>query len=99
MEMDKKLLPIGSVVQLADSTALVMVTGYLPVRPSEPGRLWDYSGFKFPLGYTDDDQIYCFNEDQVQIVYAYGYRDIEYEIFMSRLKESLEKMSGQSENS
>ena len=34
-----ELLPIGSVVQLEDSTALVMISGYLPIVPSEPNRV------------------------------------------------------------
>ena len=89
MGKGNELLPIGSVVQLEDSTALVMIAGYLPIAPSEPDRIWNYSGFKFPLGYTDNEDIYCFDQEQIQAVYAYGYRDIEYDIFMSRLEETI----------
>lgn len=85
--MNKEILPIGSVVQLANSTALVMVAGYLPVSPSRPDYVWDYSGFKFPIGYTDNELVYCFDHDQIQIVYAYGYKDVEEEVFISKLKE------------
>ena len=83
--MDKELLPIGSVVQLENSTALVMVAGYLPVAPSRPDYIWDYSGFRFPIGFTDNDAVYCFDHRQIQVVYAYGYKDIEEDIFMGKL--------------
>ena len=83
--MDKELLPIGSVVQLENSTALVMVAGYLPVAPSRPDYIWDYSGFRFPIGFTDNDAVYCFDHSQIQVVYAYGYKDIEEDIFMGKL--------------
>lgn len=89
-----ELLPIGSVVQLEDSTALVMISGYLPIVPSEPNRVWNYSGFRFPLGYTDDEDIYCFDHSQIQVVYAYGYRDIEHDIFASKLSDALQKYAG-----
>lgn len=90
--MARELLPIGSVVQLADSTALVMVSGYLPVVPSRPDYVWDYSGFKFPIGYTDDEAIYCFDSEQIEIVYAHGYKDIEEEIFMNKLMEAQDQV-------
>lgn len=86
--MNKELLPIGSVVALKNSTALAMIAGYLAVTQSDPERVWDYSGFRFPIGYTSDEEIYCFNHDQIETIYAYGYRDIEADIFMNRLKQA-----------
>lgn len=92
--MNQELLPVGSVVQLADSTALVMIAGYLPMSGEQRDTLWDYSGFRFPIGYTDDEDIYYFNHEQIETVYAYGYRDVESDIFMSRLRSALEKAAG-----
>lgn len=83
--MAKDFLPIGTVVKLAGSTALVMVAGYLPVAQSSPDYVWDYSGFKFPTGYMDDEDIYFFDHTQIETIYSYGYKDIEQEMFMSRL--------------
>lgn len=85
--MTSEMLPIGSVVQLQDSESLAMIIGYLPVTPTRPGYVWDYSGVRFPIGYTDDDLIFCFDREQIVTVYAHGYMDIEEEIFMSRLNE------------
>lgn len=87
-QMDKELLPIGSVVSLKNSNALVMIAGYLAVTRSDPERVWDYSGFRFPIGYTSDEEIYCFNCGQIEVVYAYGYRDIETDMFIGRLKQA-----------
>ena len=86
--MDKELLPIGSVVALKNSAALVMIAGYLAVTRANPEQVWDYSGFRFPIGYTSDEEIYCFNREQIEIVYAYGYRDIETDMFMGRLRQA-----------
>lgn len=83
--MAKDFLPIGTVVKLADSTALVMVAGYLPVAYSRPDYVWDYSGFKFPIGYTDDEGLYFFDHEQIETIYSYGYKDIEQEMFANQL--------------
>lgn len=83
--MARDLLPVGSVVQLAESNTLVMVAGYLPISPKRPDYVWDYSGVRFPVGYVDEEGIYCFDHAQVETIYAYGYRDAEYDIFMSRM--------------
>lgn len=94
--MTQELLPIGSVVQLTESTALVMIAGYLPVNSEQQDSVWDYSGFKFPIGYTSDEELYCFNQEQIETVYSYGYRDIETDIFMSRLAAAIEQMNSKS---
>ena len=93
--MERELLPIGSVVQLAGSTGLVMVAGYLPILPGQADHVWDYSGFRFPVGYVDNDQVYCFDHGQIKTVYAYGYKDIEEDIFMSRLMLAREKLESE----
>lgn len=90
--MQNQFLPIGSVVQLKNSTACVMIAGYLPMGPSRPGYVWDYSGFKFPLGYVRDDEIYCFDQDQIEVVHALGYQDREQFSFVNSLAYSVEKI-------
>lgn len=90
--MSNHLLPIGSVVQLQNSTARVMVAGYLATAPSRPGYVWDYSGFKFPLGYVRDEEIYCFDQDQIEVILALGYQDSEQFAFIHKLEQSSEKV-------
>lgn len=96
--MTNDFLPIGSVAQLKDSSALVMIAGYLPIRQAEPDRVWDYSGFRFPIGYTGDEEIYCFDQEQIEIVYAQGYRDFEEELFTGRLAQARQKLAERNAN-
>lgn len=90
--MADHLLPIGSVVRLKDSTADVMVAGYMPVGDTRPGYVWDYSGFKFPLGYVRNDEIYCFDQDQIEVVLAMGYQDSEQFEFVDALMKAVENI-------
>lgn len=84
------LLPIGSIVRLKDSEANVMVAGYLPVCDARPGYVWDYSGFKFPLGYVSNEEIYCFDQDQIELILALGYQDMEQFAFAHALESAAE---------
>lgn len=86
------LLPVGSVVRLKDSTANVMIAGYLPVGEADPGYAWDYSGFKFPLGYVRNDEIYCFDQNQIEEVLAMGYQDEEQFRFANTLEAAVEQI-------
>lgn len=88
--MADHLLPIGSVVRLKDSDANVMVGGYLATGDARPGYVWDYSGFKFPLGYVDNEEIYCFDQDQIELILALGYQDIEQFVFARSLEAAAE---------
>ncbi|MCI9102050.1 MAG: DUF4176 domain-containing protein [Lachnospiraceae bacterium] len=93
--MESQFLPIGSVVQLKNSTACVMIAGYLPTGPSRPGYVWDYSGMKFPLGYVADNEIYCFDQDQIETVHALGYQDQEQFAFIRSMNYTAEKIKAE----
>ena len=60
-----KLLPIGSVVLLEDSTKKVMIMGLCQREVSEEGTLWDYAGILYPEGYIGANKIFLFNREQV----------------------------------
>ena len=83
--MSKGFLPIGTVVELNNSTIPVMIAGYLAVAPKDPKRVWDYSGFIFPTGISEDDGLFCFDNEQIETVIAYGYRDIQADRFIRQL--------------
>lgn len=83
--MNKEYLPIGTVVQLKNSTARVMIGGYLPMTDKSGKKVWDYSGFRFPLGFIRVDDVYCFDHEQVETICCYGYRDLECDEFMKEL--------------
>lgn len=93
--MESQFLPIGTVVQLKNSTACVMIAGYLPVGPARPGYVWDYSGMRFPLGYVSDDEVYCFDQDQIEIVHALGYQDQEQFAFIRAMNNTAEKIKAE----
>lgn len=84
--MDFEFLPIGSVVMLKESEAPVMIAGYLSVVEGNLDKVWNYSGFRFPIGYTDNDKILSFDHEQIELVIAYGYKDVEQENFIRLLE-------------
>lgn len=90
--MEKELLPIGSVVLLKNSTARAMIAGYLSVANSDQSRVYDYSGFQFPVGYMRDDEILCFDDTDIEQVVVYGYKDLEESVFMGKLMSEKDEM-------
>lgn len=90
--MSNRLLPIGTVVQLKNSTARVMVAGYLSESAARPGYVWDYTGFKFPIGYVNNNEIYCFDQEQIEQIFALGYQDSEQFAFSNKLSRDAEKI-------
>lgn len=75
--MELELLPIGTVVELKNSTIPVMISGFLSVNRASKDKVWDYSGFKFPVGYSSDEDILSFDHSQIENILAYGYRDAQ----------------------
>ena len=90
--MENQFLPIGTVVRLKESTADVMIAGYLPINPSQPNYVWDYSGFKYPIGYVDNNEVYCFDGEQIEEIHAIGYQDKEQLAFAAELEEMAEEV-------
>lgn len=84
--------PIGTVVVLHNSTAAVMIAGYLAESNQQPGYIWDYSGFLYPIGLREENEVYTFDHTQIEQVLAIGYQDSESFGFMKKLKDIAEKM-------
>ena len=84
---------------LKGSEARVMIGGYASVTESDPEHIWDYSGFKFPIGYTDNDRIYSFDSDQIEYIVQYGFCDYEWCDFMDHLEKGLEELANRPERS
>ncbi|MCR5556405.1 MAG: DUF4176 domain-containing protein [Butyrivibrio sp.] len=100
--MKKDLLPIGTVVVLKESEGRVMISGYLPVTDSDGTYVWDYSGFRFPIGYVNDKEVYCFDHEQIDAVIQYGFKDYECIDLLDKIEEAMdeikEKVAGGQEN-
>lgn len=72
-----RLIPIGSVVLLKDSTKKVMIMGLCQREVSEEMILWDYAGVLYPEGYMGANKVFLFNRDQIESVHYLGYQDEE----------------------
>lgn len=76
MILTDEWLPIGSVVHIEGEKGLVVVIGSMQ-QDVESGRLWDYAGLPYPMGFTDPDQNVMFNKDSIDGVYFLGLQDAE----------------------
>ena len=92
------LLPIGSVVLLKDSTKKVMITGFCQKEITEGAeeRIWDYSGCIYPEGYLGPNQVYLFNGNQIERIFAVGYQDEEQFEFKVKADAVLDELRKQS---
>ena len=88
------LLPIGSVVLLKDSTKKVMITGFCQKEINEGNEetIWDYAGCLYPEGYLGPNQVYLFNGEQIERIFAVGYQDEEQFAFKVKTDAVLEEL-------
>lgn len=93
------MFPIGTVVRLKNSTAAIMIAGYLAESEAQRGYIWDYSGFLYPIGLRNEADVYTFDQGQIEEVFAIGYQDGESFAFMQRIRQAAEKLAAASEGS
>ncbi|WP_312370263.1 DUF4176 domain-containing protein [Lachnoclostridium sp.] len=98
IQVDKqgnKLLPIGSVILLEDSTKEVMIIGYCQYEIGT-NEIWDYAGCLYPEGYMGADKTFLFNSDQIKEISFLGKESAEQQEFADYaskiLKDEREKM-------
>lgn len=92
MNLDKKYLPIGTVVMLKGGQKRVMITGFRALATEAPdketiNKIWDYSGCVYPEGLMSSDEILVFNHDQIEEIYHLGYKDEEEKEFKKKFDE------------
>ena len=93
--MNNKLLPIGSVVLLKESTKRVMIIGLVQKQIKEgESVIWDYSGCFYPEGFMGPDKTFLFNNDQIDKVYALGYQDEEQFEFEEKINQVWKEIKG-----
>ena len=74
----KKLLPIGSVVLLKNASKKLMICGRIQAQLEEEAPVvYDYSGVLYPEGMLSPDQLYLFNNEDIETVYYMGMQDEE----------------------
>lgn len=93
MTTDVSYFPIGTVVILKNSTAATIISGYLAENNNMPGYIWDYSGFLYPIGLRNEEEVYTFDHTQIEQVLAIGYQDGEWFAFTDRLKETVGRLA------
>lgn len=78
------MLPIGSIVYLKEGTSKLMILNRGPILPSEEtngkGTMYDYTGCIYPQG-LDPNNVFYFNEENIDKVVFEGYKDEEEERF------------------
>lgn len=74
-DVTKKLLPIGSVVQLLNKKEKIMICGRQQVDLEENVE-YDYLGCVYPKG-IDNEDVLLFDADNILMVYFLGYQDLD----------------------
>lgn len=82
--MNKKFLPIGTVVILKNATKKIMITGFLTITND---KIYDYSGCLYPEGIISNKQAFVFNHEQIERIYHLGLIDEEEKVFKNKLNE------------
>lgn len=72
----RKLLPIGSVVRLRDSSNLLLIIGYGPISPNGKTH-YDYLATNYPFGLGSNMQAAMIDREEIAEVMYSGYVDEE----------------------
>jgi len=76
--MNKRHLPIGSVVKLKNNNKIVMITGYYSVEYANDLEIYDYSSCAYPEGVMIKSSYCSFNQKDIKEVLFEGYKTEEY---------------------
>lgn len=81
------LIPIGSVVRIAETDVLAVICGFYPDNGEE---LFDYLAAPYPIGLAGDDYAIFLDQEAIEEVVAPGYLDEQGE---GLLKATVEMMN------
>ncbi|RRJ65497.1 DUF4176 domain-containing protein [Paenibacillus oralis] len=82
-------LPNGTIVQLKGGNKKIMIFGRMQTQ-ADTGQVWDYIACLYPEGLLNPNQVYLFNQEQVEQVIFTGFQDMEelaYNQFLQELKQ------------
>lgn len=85
--MNKRYLPIGSVIKLKNNNKSIMITGYYSVEYANDLEIYDYSGCAYPEGVMIKSSYCSFNQSDIKEVLFEGYKTDEYKILTNGLNE------------
>ena len=76
--MNKRYLPIGSVIKLKNNNKSIMITGYYSVEYANDLEIYDYSGCAYPEGVMIKSSCCSFNQKDIKEILFEGYKTEEY---------------------
>ena len=85
--MNKRYLPIGSVIKLKNNNKSIMITGYYSVEYARDLEIYDYSGCVYPEGVMIKSSCCSFNQSDIKEVLFEGYKTDEYKTLTNGLNE------------
>ncbi len=85
--MNKRYLPIGSVIKLKNNNKSIMITGYYSVEYARDLEIYDYSGCAYPEGVMIKSSCCSFNQSDIKEVLFEGYKTEEYKTLTNGLNE------------
>ena len=83
----KEYLPIGSVILLKGGTKRIMICGRVQ-RQVDNDVIWDYSACLYPEGFIDPNELFLFNNEDIERLYFIGMQDAEEIEFRRMLSEN-----------
>ena len=86
--MTDSLLPIGSVVLLNGAEKRLMICGRIQTNVST-GVTYDYSGCLYPDGIVNSNELFMFNNDNIERIFFIGFQDSEEFAFKQFLQQEL----------
>ncbi len=70
-DINKDLLPVGSIVKIRFSKKLYMIMGFYT--KNAEGNIYDYSAVEYPLGFYNLNDIVFFNREYVKSLVNLGH--------------------------
>ena len=92
----EKYLPAGTVVRLAGASKRLMIVGFCTTTENDKSKMWDYSGYIFPEGLLQSNQICLFDHSQIEEIYHLGLIDEEEKQFKEKLKNAVKNQKEKS---
>jgi hypothetical protein len=83
-DINKDLLPVGSIVKIRFSKKLYMITGFY-TKDSED-NIYDYSAVEYPIGFHSFEDIQFFQRDYVKTLINLGFVTDKEKEFKSNIK-------------
>lgn len=87
----KTFLPLGSIVTLKKGNKKLMICGRVQVY-EENQKTYDYCACMYPQGIINPNELYLFNNDDIDIIYFVGMQDSEEFAFREYMNEKLKEM-------